>query len=264
MRRIDYGGPLSVSRQTLYALHRAHLLAIPFENLSVQGGAVPSLDLESLFEKIVTERRGGWCYEMNALFAWVLRELGFTVTYLAGAVARDKHGTTAEMNHLTLLVSLDGPFLADVGFGNGFLTPLPLREGTHNDGRFDFRLTREGDWWRFHNHRHDGSTYDFELTPRSLDDFTEKARELSSGPQSLFATNLICARLTDDGAALLTNALFKQIGASEIREETAPTASALQTILRETFALNVEVSPELWERVSSQHRAMLRRRIRGF
>ncbi len=125
LRRIGYGGPLSVSSQTLHDLHRAHLLAIPFENIDVQRGRTPSLALDDIFEKLVVNRRGGWCFEMNGLFAWALRELGFRVDLLGAAVGRDKRGDAKLMNHLTLLVHLDEPYLADVGFGNGTLTPFP-------------------------------------------------------------------------------------------------------------------------------------------
>ena len=264
LRRINYGGPLSPTRQTLHNLHRAHLLAIPFENIEVQFKRVPSLDIERIYEKIVVAKHGGWCFEMNSLFAWALREIGFTVDIAGASVEREKHPSRARINHMVLIVRLDQPFLADVGFGNGSLTPLPLRPGSYNDTRFEFHLTRDGEWWRFHNHRYDGTTYDFLETPLQLEDFQQENDWLATSPESYFVQNLVCARLTDDGIVKLTNALLEHTTTTAIKEEAAVNADALQRILRERFELEVVRIGELWDRVSAEHRAMLRKRIRGF
>jgi N-hydroxyarylamine O-acetyltransferase len=223
-----------------------------------------AFSLETVFDKIVDEQRGGWCYEMNGLFGWALRELGFAVDFVAGAVNRQKNGDAAVMNHLVLIVHLDRPFLADVGFGNGMLTPAPLQEGTFNDSRFDFRLTREGDWWRFHNHRHNGSTYDFTEEPRAYEEFESKARMLATTAESPFVQNLVVAKLTDDGMVTLTNAALQKQTASEMTEQSAPNAEALAHILKEHFDLETDQMHALWPRVASQHKTWLKKRIRGF
>jgi len=264
LRRVGYGGPLSPTRTTLHNLHRAHLLAIPFENIDVQLGVRPSFDLDEVFEKIVERKRGGWCYEMNGLFAWVLRELGFTVDLVGAAVGRAKSGERALMNHLALIVRLDRPYLADVGFGNGMLVPAPLHVGTFSDGRFDFRLTREGEWWRFHNHRHNGSTYDFTERPYEYAAFEHKGRMLATTAESPFVQNLVAGRLTENGMVFLTNAALQRFTGNEIAEETAPNAAALQQILREHFDLEVDRIDALWNRVASQQRNATKRKLRGF
>src|SRR5262249_39813398 len=125
LARIGYTDSPAVNLETLTALHRAHLLKITYENLDIHLGRYLTLDERAIFEKIVTNRRGGWCYEMNGLFAWALREMGFSVRLMASAVNRVVNGDGAERGHLILLVEIDRPYLADVGFGNGFLTPLP-------------------------------------------------------------------------------------------------------------------------------------------
>ncbi|HET9030978.1 MAG TPA: arylamine N-acetyltransferase [Candidatus Aquilonibacter sp.] len=264
LRRIEYGGPLHPSRQTLHALHRAHLLAIPFENVDVQLREKRPFTLDAVFEKIVEQRRGGWCYEMNGLFGWALGELGFKADYIACAVDRQKNGDRALMNHLALIVHLDQPFLADVGFGNGLAAPMPLREGTFNDGRFDFRLTRDGDWWRFHNHRLESMTYDFTQEPHAYEQFEHKARMLATTAESPFVQNLIAIKLLEDGMVRLTNAAFTRYDANEMVEETAPNAAELARILKEHFDLRPANIEALWNRVSSQHKTWLRKRIRGF
>ena len=264
LERIGYGGPLSLTRMTLHNLHRAHLLAIPFENLDVQMRERRPFTIEAAYEKIVEERRGGWCYEMNGVFAWVLRQLGFKVDLVAGAVNRNKNGDKALMNHLALIVHLEKPYLADVGFGNGMLGPTPLREGPFDDGRFQFRLTREGEWWRFHNHRHNGQSYDFTEHPHEYRDFEHKARMLATTAESPFVQNLVVGKLTDDGLITLTNAALQDYSNKQIAEETAPNAAELARILHDYFNLRVDNIEALWNRVSSQQKNMTKRKLRGF
>lgn len=221
-------------------------------------------DLESVFTKIVDEERGGWCFEMNGLFAAVLRELGFDVDLVAGAVNREKNGDAAPMNHVALLVHLDQTYLADVGFGNGMLAPAPLREGPFHDGRFEFRLSKRGEWWRFHNHRHNGQTYDFTEEPRRYEAFEHTARLLATTAESPFVQNLVVSKLTEDGMVMLTNAALAIHGATEMLERSAPNAGELEAILREHFGLRIDSIEPLWQRVSSQHKTWLRKRLRGF
>ncbi len=127
--RIGYGGPLRPDLATLDGLHRAHALAIPFENLDVQLGTPPTMDPDAAFAKLVTARRGGWCYEHNGLFARALTALGFDVTRMSGGVMRSAMGDTTLGSHLCLRVDIDGTaYLTDVGFGGTLLAPLELRQ----------------------------------------------------------------------------------------------------------------------------------------
>ena len=104
LRRISYRGERAPTAATLEELHRAHLLAVPFENLDIHLGRPIVLEPDPLFDKIVTRRRGGFCYELNGLFVLLLRDLGFEVTLLAAGVARADGGFGPEFDHLTLLV----------------------------------------------------------------------------------------------------------------------------------------------------------------
>ena len=118
---------------TLRALHRAHLFAVPFENLDIHLGRKIACNQALILRKIIHEHRGGFCYELNGAFAALLRELGFRVTLLSARVTRDDGSDGPEFDHLTLLVDLDEPWLADVGFGEGFLEPLRLEPGTEQE-----------------------------------------------------------------------------------------------------------------------------------
>jgi len=127
--RIGYQGPLSLTPETLRLLHRRHLETVPFENLDIPRFRKITIDPDAFERKIVEERRGGFCYELNGAFAGLLTAIGFRVTLVSCHFAR-KDGTDGpEFDHLALRVDLDDPWLADVGFGDSFLEPLPLKAG---------------------------------------------------------------------------------------------------------------------------------------
>src|SRR5690349_18713825 len=83
LTRISYDGPVEPTLPVLHGLHLAHLRSVPFENLDIHLGRPISLAEEQLFAKVVGQRRGGFCYELNGLFAALLREIGYEVTLLA-------------------------------------------------------------------------------------------------------------------------------------------------------------------------------------
>src|SRR5260221_3367797 len=154
LERIGYQGPLNPNAETLRALHVAHLYTVPFENLDIGLGRPLSLELPALFDKIVTGRRGGFCYELNGLFAWLLQSLGYGVTHLSARTKSPDGSFGPEFDHLALRVVCpqaggdpvqpwlsDEPWLADVGFGDSFVEPLRLEAGRdQSQGRRTFWL----------------------------------------------------------------------------------------------------------------------------
>ena len=177
--RIGYRGPLTPTAETLRALQVAHLQTVPFENLSIHARQPIVLDDESLFDKVVTRRRGGFCYELNGLFAALLRALGFRVTMLSAAAARADGTFGPEFDHMALLVTLldEGErWLADVGFGDSFRDPLRLDERREQpEGRRAFRIDEDGGHLLLL--RRDGagepwqSQYRFTLQPHEYPDY---------------------------------------------------------------------------------------------
>ncbi len=152
----------------LRTLHRAHLRAIPYENLDVPLGHPVTIEIPAIYDKLVTRRRGGWCYEMNGLFGWALDELGFDVTRATGAVERSVRGPASEGNHLVLKVELEeGTYLADVGFGDGPLDPFRVAARRFSINGFPFSISQiDAEWWRLHNHPAGGApNFDFHLAP---------------------------------------------------------------------------------------------------
>lgn len=252
--RLGYTGPRDVSLRTLRDVHRAHLLAIPYENLDIHLGVPITLDLEAMFTKLVDERRGGWCYEMNGVFGRVLETLGFDVRYLSGAVGREKRGWQAQGNHLVLLVTLDRPWIADVGFGDGFLTPLPLEVGAYSQGFLDYRVSKDGPRWRVDNHRFGGADgFDFTLTGRRLDDFFTQCHSLQTSPESPFVLNTVCERFVPGGLVMLRGAVLRHVRADGAHDSTVQDAAAFERVLREVFDLSIPGVESLWPAIHERH-----------
>ena len=269
--RIHFPTPTSLnslgsSLQTLQALHEAHLLAVPFENLSIHYGQPIILREDALFNKIVRGRRGGFCYELNGLFAWLLHQLGFNVTLLSAEVANDAGGFSPPFDHLTLLVRrVDGAdWLADVGFGDSFLLPIRFEtevEQVDADGR-KYRLLKDDaegetdtkrEYWilqQFSGEQWE-SQYRFTLEPHLLTDFTERCHYQQHSPESHFTQRRVCTLATSTGRITLSapGLRFKDAdsGESDLRlittihgqKEERPLQSeeAFQEVLAEMFGV---------------------------
>ncbi len=208
LNRINYRGSTAPTVDTLRALHRAHLLTIPFENLDIHRNKPIILDEAALFEKIVVNRYGGYCYELNGLFAGLLRALGFDVTMFSSNVIHG--GISAEIDHLTLLIKLDDRYIVDVGFGDSSRLPLRLAEGEHQSGvDSTYRFVRSGNRWLLQrlletNVWYDEYSFDATMTPLTLPDIENANRYYQTAPESYFVQGHICSRATEDGRISLT------------------------------------------------------------
>lgn len=258
LERIGYAGGLEPTPETLTALHRAHLLNIAYENLDIHRGGVLSLDLDTIYEKIVLKQRGGWCYEMNGLLAWALDELGFDVTLLASSVVAEHHGDGAEGYHLILKVDLDRPYLADVGFGNGFLEPIPLEVGTYQQGYLTYKLETTDVGWFFTNHAYGGPGYDFTLTPRTMDYFAAPCQYLQTSPESGFVRTTVCHRHTPEGMVTLRGTMLREVTETGVDDQIVDNVADYEQLLNSRFDLHVPDVDVLWEKVWARHLAWLK------
>ena len=259
LNRIQYHGPTEPTLETLTGLHQAYLLNVTYENLDIHLGRTLPLDERATFEKIVTRRRGGWCYEMNGLFAWGLRQLGFSVTLLASAVNRAAQGDKAERNHLISLVQLDRPYLVDVGFGNGFLRPLPLEPGPYQQDFLDYRLDFDGQRWQFTNHAYGGAGYDFTLDPRQIADFAERCHYLQTSPESGFVRVVVCHRFLPGRLISLRGLVLRTVTEGGAYDETIEDEAAYRQVLNERFDLFLPDAEQskLWEICYRKHQEFL-------
>jgi len=258
--RIGFTDPVRPDAATLRALHRAHMQAIPYDSLDVQFGRPVSLDPAAAYEKIVVRGRGGWCYEMNGLFGAMLQKVGFKVTRMAGAAMREQRGDFMIGSHLVLLVELpQGPWIADVGFGDGALEPFPLAAGPLVFEGYDFRLEALDDrWWRFHNHEFGGAkSFDFVVEPADPALLQEKCDWLHDAPESPFVQNLICQRYRGDEIRQLLGRTYRQIRPGVREERLIEDADDLVAVLRDDFGLDVPEVAALWPRVVARHEQVM-------
>lgn len=242
LQRISYTGPLASSAETLRLLQVAHLRTVPFENLSIPSGEPIALDDDALFEKIVRRRRGGFCYELNGLFAALLRALGFDVKMLSARVANAEGIFGPDFDHMTLLVTLAERWLVDVGFGDSFLEPLKLDEESEQiQGHRAYRIVREGEYRALMQRSNDDEwrqQYRFTLQPYQYSDYAEMCRYHQTSPQSHFTRTRICSRATSDGRISLSEMRFIMTTADGKRQEQILTnQEEYATILRDQFGV---------------------------
>jgi N-hydroxyarylamine O-acetyltransferase len=255
-KRIGYAGDPQPDLATLRALHRAHLLAIPYENLDVLLGRPVSLDAETAFAKIIAGGRGGWCYEMNGLFAAVLEAVGFKVVRMAGAVMREVMGNLVLGNHLVLLIEIAGErWVADVGFGDGSLEPFPLRPGPFTVAGYAFGLEQaDGQWWRFRNHPF-GSARSFDFIPEAAPAGVLAAHTQwhQTAPESNYVMNLVVQRFTDRGLVQLHGRVLRRVRAGGKEKRLLGSPAHLVRVLDREFGLHVPEAASLWPRILARH-----------
>jgi len=242
LARIGYEGALSPAIETLTGLHYAHTTSIPFENLDILRGDEISLDLSALQTKLVTNRRGGYCFEQNTLFAAVCEALGFPVTRLA---ARVRFGSTdvRPRTHMLLCVLVDSePWLADVGFGRvGPLYPMRMDQSEAvAQGAWALRVmkeegihvlqSREGEGWL--------DLYSFTTEPQYPVDFEVANHYTSTYPGSPFVHNLIVQRASAQARWSLHNRELTEESSEQKNTETVWDDAALLETLREIFDLH--------------------------
>ena len=254
--RIRYTGPVAPGATTLRALHRHHMLTVPFENLDIGLRRKIVLDPDRFVEKVVKHRRGGFCYELNGAFAALLTSLGFRVELLSARVA-DRNGVLGrEFDHLALYVEggdarsrltgvehrpIEESWLADVGFGDNFLEPLRFVNGLEQqDPAGRFRLVQARERWRLERRNEEGDwrlSYDFSLKPRQLSEFAGMCRFHQTSRNSHFTRNRICSLATPHGRVTLSG-MRLIVRSNGTREETTlATQGELHLALHRHFGI---------------------------
>jgi N-hydroxyarylamine O-acetyltransferase len=247
LRRIEVSGPVAADAATLRELHRAHQRTVPFENLSIHLPEPISLTEADLIDKIITRRRGGFCYELNGTFALLLEAIGCTVSRAAARV-QGKDGLGPPFDHLALIVTPadgSGPWLADVGFGSHSDYPLLLDErGAQSDraGTFQLHDAAEGDV----EVTKDGEPqYRIERRLRELPEFEPACWWQQTWPQSHFREATICSLLTADGRISLSGSTLIRTSGDSRTEEQLPTDAAVLAAYREHFGIELGHVPRL-------------------
>jgi N-hydroxyarylamine O-acetyltransferase len=209
LERISCRDVTGITDAVLINLHRQHLYQIPFENLDVYYSRMFDLEIGRVYQKVVHERRGGFCYELNLLFNWLLREIGFDSRIIAARIV-DEQGTLGPaFDHMCVYVKTENAFLVDVGYGDLFITPLEIKSGVQYDGRNyfcidktdgqDYLLSMSADGVDFQRR------YTFSLDSVKEEDFHASCLDKQKNPNSYFVKNVVCTKPTDTGRVTIFN-----------------------------------------------------------
>ncbi|HVF30947.1 MAG TPA: arylamine N-acetyltransferase [Pyrinomonadaceae bacterium] len=223
-------------------LQRSHLVNVPFENLDIHWGIPIKPDRESFFAKILANRRGGFCYELNGLFEWLLQQIGFRTRLVSARVFNGtEHGP--EFDHAAIIVTLeDDEYLVDVGFGAFTATPLRFaidveqadEAGTflirkrESDGYFEVMKREEGVW---------RSEYIFLDTARELSEFAEMCDFQQYAPESHFRKGKLCSIMTASGRKTLTDKSFIITENGEKKETLVNSDAEFYALLSSEFGI---------------------------
>ena len=207
LARLGYFKPVKPDVETLQGLHLAHMQNVPFGNLDIGLKHPILLTEEALWNKIVIEKREGFCYELNGLFAWLLQKIGFEVTYLNARVYNRQGELGIDFDHLALFVQVPnqaGHWLADVGFGDSFDLPLNFEErGEQVQGLRSYCLEQTTDGYITWQKNYVGSwerEYFFDLQPRKFPgDYEPGCFYHQTSPKSSFTRGGIISRATPEG-----------------------------------------------------------------
>ena len=249
LERIGYSGPVEPTSAVLRDLHRLHMYTIPFENLDIPLGREIKLDEQLIFDKIVVNGRGGFCYEQNGLFAWVLREIGFEVEMLSAGVARPDGSYGPNFDHMLLLVRVAGePWIADVGFGDSFVEPQRFAPGeVQRDRGLEHEIARDGDAYVLRRKQGDEwkAQYRFTLSPRKLQDYAAMCVYHQTSPQSHFTQNRVCSRATPTGRVTVTSTALIVRENGKKTETPIRSVVEFERLLREQFGIELSGFPPM-------------------
>ncbi|WP_274558311.1 arylamine N-acetyltransferase family protein [Streptomyces spiramyceticus] len=252
LRRIGAARPARPGAEALRNLHLRHLRTVPFENLSIHLGEDIVLADKPLFDKVVTGRRGGFCYELNGAFAALLSDLGFRVTLLQARVFGADGSLGIPYDHLALRVESGetgdaGAWLADVGFGDHSHFPLALDErGDQQDPGGTFRIV-DGPDGDLDVLRDGKPQYRLDPRPRALSDFEAAAWWHRTSPASHFTRSLVCSRLTEDGRGRITLSGRKLVTTVDGERSEQPLATDHEVLAayRDYFGITLDRVPVL-------------------
>lgn len=231
-----------VDLENLKLLQKQHLLNIPFENLDIHWKRPILLDTNNFYEKIVGERRGGFCYELNGLFYELLAEIGFQSKLISACVSTGNGNFTPEYAHLAILTIIDGEeFLADVGFGDFTAEPLKfvldIEQKDANgvfliknfDGEYFEVVKKDGSIWK--------SEYIFKDLARDLAEFAGMCDFQQTSPESHFTQGKVCSLMLENGRKSLTDKKFIETKNGEKSETDINSEDEFNTHLASEFQI---------------------------
>lgn len=245
--RIQWKGELKPNLENLHSLQTQHLMTVPFENLDVHSNTPITLHKDRLFDKIVTRKRGGFCYELNGLFFHLLQNIGFDVSMASARVFSQEKGYGPPHDHLCIIAHLnEEKHLVDVGFGDFALTPLPMRMNeTVRDARnqYAFDVNSKG---VIRICKLDGKNripqYVFTERKRQMSDFKPMCAYHQTHPESHFLHKKFISQMTPTGRITLSKNSLKITSENEVKETKFDPA-----LFDEYLKKHFSIGPEYWQ-----------------
>ena len=248
--RINYSGDTTPTIENLNRIHEAHLLTVPFENLDIHLGRPIKLDKARIFRKIVGDRRGGFCYEMNGLFSWLLEQLGYDVTLLSSRSVGADGTLGIEHDHLMLQVKCPAdsaeqaniPWLTDIGWGDNFHTPKRLDQMgvEQDDGLRLYKIEEAEDGFFIMSQRNYEEVwekqYRFSLRPHHYSEYAKACHHHQTSPDSHFPKKRVCTMATPNGRITLSDDKII-ITASGVKHAETITADQFDPLLKKHFGI---------------------------
>ncbi len=230
--------------ETLRLLQTRHLLSVPFENLDIHWKRPIVLDIDKFYAKIVEERRGGFCYELNGLFNDLLKSLGFNTRLVSARVFGGERGFGPEFDHAAIIVTIgELEYLADVGFGDFAAEPLRLiADIEQRDREGDFVIRRAEFGVLEAAKKIDGDLvpqYRFEPIGRDLSEFAEMCDFQQYSPKSHFTKGKLCSIMTDTGRKTLTDTSYIETSNGERREIAIDSEQSFAEMLKKEFGIEL-------------------------
>ena len=238
---VDKGKKGEGSLPFLRHLQYQHMLHIPFENQDVMRHVPIHLDIEKFYEKVVLRNRGGFCYELNGLFHWLLQELGYSSHLVSGTVRKPDGSWALDDSHAAILVSLHEPYLVDVGFGDSVRIPVPLSGEAIDDGVGVYRVKegKEDFLFEVEKNKEWVTLYRFRPEPKNLSDFTPMCHYNQTSPNSRFTQESIATKALERGRVTLLDNTLKIIeNDNKTERKIHPTEKS--KILKKYFGIELE------------------------
>jgi N-hydroxyarylamine O-acetyltransferase len=255
--RIGFSGTVEPTLACFTEIHRRQAFTIPYDTLDIQLGRLHDRDIARIFDKTVTRKRGGWCYETHVLLHWALREIGFSARIVTAGIHREQFGDIEMGNHTAVLVDLDETYLADLGLGDGIRDPIPLREGTYRQGRLTFSLGRTDDgYWRFRNHAFAHPTnFDFKDEPLDEALIDRFAGAFQSGEDPTFKKNLAIQIMHPETVTCLSGRVLRHKTPDGTNKRLVA-REEFEDVLRDVFGIVERDALLVWPNVEARHREL--------
>ena len=223
-----------------------YMLKVPFENINVQNKQEINLTLDGLYDKIISNHRGGYCYEMNTFFRHYLQKKGFVAFNTAATIVTSK-GRSREGSHMTTIVEIDNnSYIADVGFGDLPMKAIPIGNKyifeTVTDGNGTFRAIQinnqivvqklvDGEY---------KTKYEASIYAQELPDFKENIEYNQYNPGSIFVKQLLITMPNPNGRKTMTH---RQMTITDHGEKTTIPVNKdnYRKLLEENFGLNIDI-----------------------